>query len=110
MKAYPTVPGMWYTAILAGSVLAALALIQFMPGLQLPAWGLLLSVIIVAVFMIPVGIIAAVSESVIGSFIRWYCFANMLPANPRWANRNRCHYRIYCRCPYGSSSNLPNAR
>lgn len=54
---YPSVPGTWYAATLAGTVVAAFTLIQLTPGLQLPAWGLALSIVVAAVFMIPVGFV-----------------------------------------------------
>jgi hypothetical protein len=45
---------------------ATLILIELAP-LQLPAWGVFLAIFVAMVFLVPVGIISAVSETTIGT-------------------------------------------
>jgi hypothetical protein len=66
MRRYPTVPAWWYITLFSATLLAAFILIETAP-LQLPAWALLLSIFVAMAFMIPVGIISAVSETQIGA-------------------------------------------
>jgi ABC-type dipeptide/oligopeptide/nickel transport system permease subunit len=62
---YPAVPKRWYY-ILGGSMLGlSVFLVMFYP-LQLPVWALFLSIAIAVVFLIPCGIIAATTDTVIG--------------------------------------------
>lgn len=66
MRAYPTVPAWWYISLFSATLLAAFILIETAP-LQLPAWALLLSIVVAMAFLVPVGIISAVSETQIGT-------------------------------------------
>lgn len=66
MEAYPPVPRSWYIGIFAITLVATLILIELAP-LQLPAWGIFLAIFVAMVFLVPVGIISAVSETTIGT-------------------------------------------
>ncbi|KAF9507706.1 hypothetical protein BS47DRAFT_1351209 [Hydnum rufescens UP504] len=65
MRVYPTVPAWWYFSLFGVTLLAAVILIETAP-LQLPAWALLLAIFVAMAFLVPVGIIRAVSETQIG--------------------------------------------
>ena len=65
MAIYPSVPRIWTVALFSVSLFAAFILVETEP-LQLPAWGLVLAVLVALVFLIPVGVISAVSETTIG--------------------------------------------
>lgn len=65
MQAYQPVPTSWYLSILGVSLGAAVLLVATSP-LQLPVWALLLAVAIALVFLVPVGIVRAVSDTSIG--------------------------------------------
>jgi OPT family oligopeptide transporter len=82
MRAYPTVPKSWYMMTLAISLSSAVLLVFFSP-LQLPVWGLLLAVLISLLFLIPVGIIKAVSDTGIGlNVITEFVAGVLLPGRP----------------------------
>jgi hypothetical protein len=66
MEAYPSVPRSWYIGIFSITLVATLILVESAP-LQLPAWGIFLAIIVAMVFLVPVGIISAVSETTIGT-------------------------------------------
>jgi OPT oligopeptide transporter protein len=68
MRVYPTVPAWWYLSLFGVTLLAAVILIETAP-LQLPAWALLLAIFVAMAFLVPVGIIRAVSETQIGAEI-----------------------------------------
>lgn len=65
MEAYPSVPASWYMTIFSVTLAMTLVLIETSP-LQLPAWGVILAIFVALVFLVPVGIISAVSETTIG--------------------------------------------
>ncbi|KAL7420969.1 hypothetical protein Q5752_003853 [Cryptotrichosporon argae] len=65
MRAYLSVPSSWYMGLLVINLGAAILMMLTAP-LQMPIWALLLSLIIAAIFLVPIGIIAAVSNTVIG--------------------------------------------
>ncbi|CEH13062.1 Sexual differentiation process protein ISP4 [Ceraceosorus bombacis] len=65
MKAYQPVPKSWYVATLAISLSTAILLVATSP-LQITVTGLLLAVSIALIFLVPVGLIKAVSDTVIG--------------------------------------------
>ena len=82
MRAYPSVPKSWYLMMLATSLSSAIILVYMSP-LQLPVWGLLLAVLIALVFLIPVGIIKAVSDTGIGlNVITEFVAGLLLPGRP----------------------------
>ncbi|KAJ1659701.1 hypothetical protein IWQ61_001254 [Dispira simplex] len=82
MQHYPEVPSGWYTATFLINGLLAIILCEWL-GINLPWWALLLALGISSLFIIPVGIIAAVSNqapalNVITEFIIGY----ILPGRP----------------------------
>jgi hypothetical protein len=62
---YEPVPGSWYAAIGVSMLGAAIYVVTFYP-MQLPVWGLLLSLLVALVFLPACGIIAATTGTVIG--------------------------------------------
>lgn len=65
MRAYPNVPSTWYLVTLCLSLGAATVLVLTTP-LQFPVWGLLLAVGMSLFFLVPIGILKAVSDTSIG--------------------------------------------
>lgn len=65
MQAYPGVPKRWYATLLAVALSAAVMLVASSP-LQLPVWGLFLAICISLMFLVPAGIIRAISDTGIG--------------------------------------------
>ena len=65
MRHYPSVPRSWYLGTLAVSLSSAIILVATSP-LQLPVYGLLLAVLLAIVFLVPVGLIKAISDTTIG--------------------------------------------
>lgn len=59
-RSYEPVPPSFYAAIFGVNLLAAMILLTFYP-LQLPIWGLFLAIAIAIIFLVPVGIIAAIT-------------------------------------------------
>lgn len=59
-RSYEPVPPSYYAAIFGVNLVAAMVLLTFYP-LQLPIWGLFLAIAIAIVFLVPVGIIAAIT-------------------------------------------------
>ncbi|GAA5934611.1 hypothetical protein JCM3775_002003 [Rhodotorula graminis] len=64
-RSYEPVPPSYYAAIFGVNLVAAMVLLTFYP-LQLPIWGLFLAIAIAIVFLVPVGIIAAITNTVLG--------------------------------------------
>ncbi|KAF8340507.1 OPT oligopeptide transporter protein-domain-containing protein [Cantharellus anzutake] len=82
MLAYPPVPPMWYIVCFSLSLLMAFVVIEMSP-LQLPAWGLALAVCITFIFLVPVGIIFAVSGTTIGlNVITEFVAGFLIPGKP----------------------------
>lgn len=71
---YESVPNSWY-AWVGGSMLAAAIYVVVFYPMQLPVWGLLLSLVIAFLFLPACGIIAATTGTVIGVCCRLtaYC-------------------------------------
>ncbi|BGP25943.1 hypothetical protein JCM10295v2_004886 [Rhodotorula toruloides] len=63
---YPSVPSSHYAIIFGLNLLAAIVLLAFYPQLQLPTWGLLLSLSLALLCLIPIGIISAITNTTIG--------------------------------------------
>ncbi|GAA5905962.1 OPT family oligopeptide transporter [Sporobolomyces salmoneus] len=63
---YANVPRSWYLATFGSTFLAASILLTFYPQLQLPVWGLILAVILAVAFLVPIGIISAITNTTIG--------------------------------------------
>lgn len=82
MRAYPMVPRSWYIVTLVLSLGAAIVLTMTTP-LQFPVWALLLSVCMSLFFLIPVGILKAVSDVSIGlNVITEFVAGYLIPGKP----------------------------
>ncbi|KAL7415982.1 OPT oligopeptide transporter protein-domain-containing protein [Mrakia frigida] len=66
MRVYGEVPRSWYIAMFTVNLAASAALVLFTPALQTPLWSLLLSLLIAVIFVVPVGVVAAVSGTTVG--------------------------------------------
>ncbi|KAF9969596.1 hypothetical protein BGZ73_007993 [Actinomortierella ambigua] len=82
MQAYPEVPEWWYAAIFL--VMTALAVITCeVWDYKLPWWGVLLAVLLSVIFVLPVGIIQAVTNQQPGlNIITEYVIGYILPGRP----------------------------
>ncbi|KAI8051216.1 OPT oligopeptide transporter protein-domain-containing protein [Syncephalis plumigaleata] len=82
MDRYPEVPDLWYVAIfMVNLILAIIACEVF--GLDLPWWGLLLAVLIAAIFILPIGIITAIANQTPGlNIITEFIIGFILPGKP----------------------------
>lgn len=65
MRSYRSVPQWWYITLLAVNFVAAVLMVMTAP-LQTSVWALVLSLALAVVFLIPVGVVAAVSNTTIG--------------------------------------------
>lgn len=82
MKSYPGVPRRWYATILCVSLFGAVVLVATTP-LQLPVWGLLLAVSMSLLFLVPAGIVKAVSDTSIGlNVITEFVAGVLMPGRP----------------------------
>ncbi|GAA5933561.1 OPT family oligopeptide transporter [Sporobolomyces koalae] len=63
---YPNVPSRWYLMTFGVNFAAAAILLVFYPTLQLPVWGLVLAVMLAVMFLVPIGIISAITNTTIG--------------------------------------------
>ncbi|ORX39348.1 OPT oligopeptide transporter protein-domain-containing protein [Kockovaella imperatae] len=82
MRNYLPVPSSWYFGLLAVNFGAAVLLVKTTP-LQMPIWALVLSIAIATVFLIPVGIIAAVSNTTIGlNVLTEFVAGVLMPGKP----------------------------
>lgn len=82
MKEYPLVPQSWYLVTLIVSLGSAIILVMTTP-LQFPVWGLLLSVGMSLFFLIPIGILKAVSDTGVGlNVITEFVAGYLIPGKP----------------------------
>ncbi|WVF65518.1 OPT family small oligopeptide transporter [Kwoniella sp. CBS 6097] len=82
MRSYLPVPSSWYLGLLAVNFGAAVILVKTTP-LQMPIWALVLAMIIATVFLVPVGIIAAVSNTTIGlNVLTEFVAGVLMPGKP----------------------------
>ncbi|WFC95207.1 hypothetical protein MBRA1_001854 [Malassezia brasiliensis] len=82
MQSYPLVPQSWYLWTLALSLGSASILVMTSP-LQFPVWGLLLSVGMSLFFLIPIGILKAVSDTGVGlNVITEFVAGFLIPGKP----------------------------
>jgi hypothetical protein len=65
MQAYPPVPHSWYLVTLGLNFAASVILVKTAP-LQTEIWALVLAIALAVIFLVPVGIITAVSNTTIG--------------------------------------------
>lgn len=84
-RSYPKIPNSWYAGVFGGNLIAAMLLVTFWP-LQLPIWGLLLSICMAIVFLVPIGVIAAITNTTLGlnvitEFVAGYLFPGKPIAN-----------------------------
>ncbi|KAF9318886.1 hypothetical protein BG003_010403 [Podila horticola] len=81
MRAYPEVPDWWYSSLF--TVMLLMSLVTCVVWDYMPWWGLVLSVLISAVFVLPMGIIQALTNQVIAlNIIAEYIIGYILPGNP----------------------------
>ncbi|GAA5979168.1 hypothetical protein JCM5350_007089 [Sporobolomyces pararoseus] len=83
---YLNVPRSWYFATFGANFLAASILLTFYPQLQLPVWGLVLAVMLAVAFLVPIGIISAITNTTIGlnvitEFVAGYIYPGKPLAN-----------------------------
>jgi len=82
MQAYDPVPKSWYIITVSLSLGASILLVMFSP-LQLPVWALLLCVAVALVFLLPVGVIKATSDTSIGlNVITEFVAGYLMPGRP----------------------------
>ncbi|GAA5806411.1 OPT family small oligopeptide transporter [Helicostylum pulchrum] len=82
MRAYPEVPDWWYIAIFFVSFGVSFAVIYEWP-IYLPWWGLILAVAISVIFVLPIGIIQAVTNQQPGlNVITEFVIGFALPGHP----------------------------
>ncbi|KAI0374504.1 OPT oligopeptide transporter [Pilatotrama ljubarskyi] len=82
MMAYPEVPGWWYGALFIVAFVFGVVAIEIYPA-QFPIWALIVSLVLGFVFVIPVGIIRAITNqlpaiNVLAEFVGGY----VLPGRP----------------------------
>ncbi|GAA5981396.1 hypothetical protein JCM11641_005307 [Rhodosporidiobolus odoratus] len=65
-RSYPSVPRKWYLILFTANFVGAVFLLSLYPVLQLPVWGLFLAIMIAVVFLVPIGIIAALTNTILG--------------------------------------------
>ncbi|KAG0227022.1 OPT family small oligopeptide transporter [Mortierella sp. GBAus27b] len=82
MQAYPEVPDWWYAALFI--IMTAIAIITCeVWDYKLPWWGVLLAILIAAVFALPVGLIQAITNQQPGlNVITEYVIGYILPGYP----------------------------
>jgi OPT family small oligopeptide transporter len=82
MEAYKEVPGWWYVGVMLFGTGLALLMIGLYPT-GMPIWGLAVSIVLGALFILPVGLIAAVSNVEIGLNVLSEMIAGLaMPGNP----------------------------
>ncbi|WFD02369.1 hypothetical protein MOBT1_001051 [Malassezia obtusa] len=82
MQSYPLVPHSWYITTLVLSLGSATILVLTTP-LQFPVWGLFLSVGMSLFFLIPIGILKAVSDTGVGlNVITEFVAGFLIPGKP----------------------------
>ena len=96
---YESVPRSWYAGIGVSMLAAAVYVITFYP-MQLPIWGLFLSLLVALVFLPACGIIAATTGTVIGS-------ATLVSRRQRLTIpcRPQCHHRVHRWFPNAGRAN-----
>jgi len=82
MAAYPEVPTWWYFSIFVINVALSIFVVEYYP-IYLPWWALLLSILMAAVFSLPVGIVQAVTNQQPGlNIITEFVIGFILPGRP----------------------------
>lgn len=106
MRNYEEVPKSWYCITLFFSIGAAVLLVAFAP-LQLPVWALLTALMIALAFLVPAGIILAVSDTGVSPTLQFGKGHELLPltntcslpstASLTRSGRPKRDYRVRCR-------------
>lgn len=65
-RCYDPVPNSYYATVFFSCLAGAMVLLWIEPALQLPFWGLLLAILMAVVFLVPIGVIAAVTNTTLG--------------------------------------------
>ncbi|KAK6906070.1 OPT family small oligopeptide transporter [Kwoniella mangroviensis CBS 8507] len=82
MRSYLPVPSSWYVGLLGVNFGAAVILVKTTP-LQMPIWALVLAMAIATIFLVPVGIVAAVSNTQIGlNVLTEFVAGVLMPGKP----------------------------
>ncbi|KAK3815162.1 MAG: OPT oligopeptide transporter protein-domain-containing protein, partial [Benniella sp.] len=82
MQAYPEVPDWWYAALFISMTAVAIITCEVW-DYKLPWWGVLLSILLAAVFALPVGLIQAITNQQPGlNIITEYVIGYILPGYP----------------------------
>nr|XP_019009874.1 OPT family small oligopeptide transporter [Kwoniella pini CBS 10737]OCF48655.1 OPT family small oligopeptide transporter [Kwoniella pini CBS 10737] len=82
MRSYRSVPSSWYIGLLGVNFGAAVILVKITP-LQMPIWALILAMAIATIFLVPVGIITAVSNTQIGlNVLTEFVAGVLMPGKP----------------------------
>ncbi|EPQ31156.1 uncharacterized protein PFL1_01344 [Pseudozyma flocculosa PF-1] len=83
MRAYAPVPRSWYWTTFGLTTMAACILVVTTPSLQLPVWALLMAIFMGPIFLVPVGILRAVSDTGVGlNVISEFVIGYIMPGNP----------------------------
>ncbi|CED83030.1 Sexual differentiation process protein ISP4 [Phaffia rhodozyma] len=83
MRAYPSVPQSWYIAMIVVNFIASATLVLTYPVFQTPLWLLLLALGIAVIFVVPIGIVSAVSGQTIGlNVLTEFCHGLLQPGKP----------------------------
>ncbi|KAF9993309.1 hypothetical protein BGZ79_002047 [Entomortierella chlamydospora] len=82
MQAYPEVPDWWYAAIFLSMTIVAIITCEVW-DYKLPWWGVLLAVALCCIFVLPVGLIQALTNQTPGlNIITEYVIGYLLPGRP----------------------------
>lgn len=81
MRAYPEVPDWWYTSLFV--VMVALSFVTCEVWNYMPWWGLVLSLLLMVMFVLPVGIVQALTNQLLPlNIITEYIMGYLLPGHP----------------------------
>lgn len=82
MRAYPEVPSWWYISLFVISMGVSFGVIYGWP-IKLPWWGLILAIAMACVFILPIGIITAITNQTPGlNVITEFIIGFALPGHP----------------------------
>ncbi|KAF9345237.1 hypothetical protein BGX26_003363 [Mortierella sp. AD094] len=82
MQAYPEVPDWWYAAIFVSMTVVAIITCEVW-DYKLPWWGVLLAIVICCIFVLPVGLIQALTNQQPGlNIVTEYVIGYALPGHP----------------------------
>jgi len=83
MQVYPEVPNSVYMALFGFMTLLSIFCVQAWPVLQLPWWGVIFAIAIAAIFVLPIGILQAVSNQQVGlNVLTEFIIGLILPGQP----------------------------